>query len=344
MHSMIACCFGLMFMQCYNLIATHMWWPYSSILQGLEYLSMNIAAIAISYVANYLVVFCRRRKMGLSPIWNLLLDILKSFSLLLVLDIPFLYLMSYIATHSSYIDWIGAIFYNAFCLLGMEIVFYVRQYTLNIKKVNAAKEQMLRYQYDALRAQVNPHFLFNSLNIIQALTQEDSDRAVKAIQCLSDIYRYVLDNSRLERVSVKEDWNHALSYIELLKIRYEGNFEIKVEGDIVEYAGIVPMTFQILIENVFKHNTISRNKVMQVLISFKNDGIIVSNTIRRKENPRSTEFGLRYLKDLYANQGKILRIEDDASTFSVYVPYFNSRRNVFVDSNENSDRALKFAL
>ena len=84
----------------------------------------------------------------------------------------------------------------------MEIVFFVRQYTYQMKTTHATKELLLKYQYDALRAQINPHFLFNSLNIIQALTYENPERATQAIQCLSDIYRYVLEYSNKASVKI----------------------------------------------------------------------------------------------------------------------------------------------
>lgn len=326
LHFFIIFCYGILFMQCYNLIATHLWWPYADLRQGVEYLSMNIAAIAIAYIANYWVVFKSSGKKKRSPLLKLSVNILQSYLLLLVTNIPFLYLMSYIATQSSYIDWIGASFYNAFCLLGMEIVFFVRQYTYQMKTVHATKELLLQYQYDALRAQINPHFLFNSLNIIQALTYENPERATHAIQCLSDIYRYVLDCSNLASVPVADEWNHAQSYIELLKFRYGNNVDIKVTGTPCQSAEIVPMTLQILLENIFKHNTISKKKIMDVCIMFEADGIKISNIIRRKKVTNSTGFGLHYLQNLYASQGKELQILDDETHFTVYVPYFTTRK------------------
>lgn len=322
LHILLIVCYGMLFMQCYNLIATHMWWPYTSISQGVEFLSMNIAAIAIAYIANYWVVFrMSRNKKKRSPILKLTFDIVQSYCLLLLTNIPFLYLMSYIATQSCYIDWIGASFYNAFSLLGMEIVFFVRQYTYQMKTTHATKELLLKYQYDALRAQINPHFLFNSLNIIQALTYENPERATQAIQCLSDIYRYVLEYSNKASVKIADEWNHAQSYIGLLRFRYESNVDINVTGNPPTNAEIVPMTLQILLENIFKHNTISKKKPMRVNIAFEKEGVAISNTIQRKNNPGSTGFGLNYLQNLYGNQGMELKIVNDNSTFTVHIPY-----------------------
>lgn len=311
----------MVFMQCYNLIATHLWWPYANLGQGVEFLSMNIAAIAIAYIANYWVVFKSKKKSNLSPVLKLSVDIVQSYCLLLLTDIPFLYLMSYVATQSSYIDWIGAFFYNAFCLLGMEVVFFIRQYTCQMKKTHAAKELMLKYQYDALRAQINPHFLFNSLNIIQALTYENPERATHAIQCLSDIYRYVLECSNKTSVAIADEWKHAQSYIELLRFRYESNVNINVKGVPPANVEIVPMTLQILLENIFKHNTISKKKPMSVHIAFEDNYIAISNTIQRKNTPSSTRLGLKYLQNLYDSHDKTLQIVDNDPTFTVHIPY-----------------------
>lgn len=81
------------------------------------------------------------------------------------------------------------------------------------------------------------------------------------------------------------------------------------------------MTLQILLENIFKHNTISKKKPMRVNIAFEKEGVAISNTIQRKNNPGSTGFGLNYLQNLYGNQGMELKIVDDNSTFTVHVPY-----------------------
>lgn len=319
-HILLVLGYGVAFMQCYNLISTHRWWPYAGIEQGIIYMSMNIAAIAIAYAANYWVVFGRKQKKT-TPIRKLATDILLSSLLLLLTNIPFLYLMAYLVQQSSYIDWIGAFFYNMFSLLAMDVVYFIRQYTYQIKAANATKELALQYQYDALRAQINPHFLFNTLNIIQALTTENPERATQAIQCLSHIYRYVLDHANETRVGIEEEWEFAQSYIELLKFRYEENIRIQVEGTPHAPAEVVPMTMQILLENISKHNTISRKKPMCVRIVFEEDSFFISNTIQRKESSRSTQLGLHYLQNLYANQGIELYISNPDSLFTVKVPY-----------------------
>lgn len=325
LHLFLIFCYSMLFMQCYNLIATRLWWPYTSLSQGIEFLTMNIGAIAISYITNYWVVF--KNSPQKSPILKLIINIIQSYSLLLLTNIPFLYLMSYIATQSCYIDWIGASFYNAFCLLGMEIIFFVRKYTSQIKTTHATNELLLRYQYDALRAQINPHFLFNTLNIIQALTYDNPKQATHAIQCLSNIYRYILEHSNTTNVLVTDEWNHAQAYIELLKIRYENNVNIEVTGTPQAYARIVPMTLQILIENIFKHNIISKKRNINVHIIFGTDGITINNTIQRKKNINSTKFGLNYLQNLYTNLGEKIHIIDNDSIFTVHVPYLHHTQN-----------------
>lgn len=351
LHLSLILCYSLVFMQCYNLIATHLWWPYKSLSQGMEYLSMNVVAIAIAYVSNYWVVFkgisvrplpclprfgrkdndrqpaiitgagTDNRLKGKTLVQKVLVDLAMSFLLLVVVNIPYLYLMSYLATQSSYIDWVGASFYNIICLMGMEMVFYIREYTRQIMATNAAKEMLLQYQYDALRAQINPHFLFNSLNIIQALTYENPMQATRAIQCLSNIYRYVLDHANKKNVPLTAEWENAQTYIELLKCRYESNLDIAVSGTPNVEASMVPMTMQILIENIFKHNVVSKKKPMLVDIQFHPKSMSIGNTVQLKANTKSTGFGLHYLKDLYMGQGHTLEVTDDGKEFLVRVPY-----------------------
>ncbi len=161
--------------------------------------------------------------------------------------------------------------------------------------------QMLSYKYEALRNQINPHFMFNSLNVLSDLVYEDQATAVKFIHQFSDIYRYVLDSRDKELVPLQEEIDFIEKFIFLLKTRFENklivDLDIKAESDEL----IVPLSLQLLVENAVKHNEISSANPLNIKISRNKDSITMVNPIRLKNvNPDSKQIGLTNLKQQYA--------------------------------------------
>jgi len=189
--------------------------------------------------------------------------------------------------------------------------------------------EMMTYKYESLRNQINPHFLFNSFNVLSELVYEDQDLAVKFIRQLSDLYRYVLDAKDKEVISVSEELRFINSFTFLLKTRFESrvNFDFDIPTQDDEY--IVPMSLQLLIENCIKHNEATSKSPLNISITRQGKYIEVKNNLQRKSVPDvSFKIGLNNLKERYSyfnDQEVMIHETDDA--FSVSIPIIHISEN-----------------
>lgn len=186
------------------------------------------------------------------------------------------------------------------------------------------KNESLTWQYNTLVNQVNPHFLFNSLNSLSMLVREEKrDDALTYIDQMSDTYRYIIQDGTAELTTVENELRFVEAYRYLLEIRYAG--KLHVEVDVAkEYLGYLlpPLSLQPLIENAVKHNTITSSRPMTISITAHNNHICVANTINPKlEAEESTGIGLANLSRRYSLvMGSEVVVENDGSTFKVCLP------------------------
>jgi PAS domain S-box-containing protein len=147
------------------------------------------------------------------------------------------------------------------------------------------QQENLRIQYESLKNQINPHFLFNSLNVLTSLIRLDPALAEKFTEQMAKVYRYVLEHREEDVVTLRTEMEFIRSYIFLLEIRFEG--KIRFETDLPDAAmerKIAPLTVQLLIENAVKHNVFSKTHPMVVRIFVDaQDYFTVSNTLRKRE-------------------------------------------------------------
>ena len=162
------------------------------------------------------------------------------------------------------------------------------------------KENVIAH-YEALKNQVNPHFLFNSLDILSSLIQTNPKNALEYVDQFSKTYRYILDVSNKDTVSIKEEMEFINSYIYLHKIRFGDNLQFKSEININHLNKfILPLSLQITVENAIKHNEISDKHHLEILIYEENNYVIIKNNLNlkyRREFPKS--IGLKNLADRY---------------------------------------------
>ena len=167
------------------------------------------------------------------------------------------------------------------------------------------KEQLerahLASQLEGLRNQVNPHFLFNSLNTLICLIPEDSEKAVRFVQQLSKVYRYVLESRDAKMISLWEELKFLYSYIYLLHERFGDNLKVDIRGlEQRQNTTIVPLTLQLLFENAIKHNVVSTEKPLKIEVFAENGHLIVRNNFQRKNQVMdSTGVGLQNIRDRY---------------------------------------------
>lgn len=188
------------------------------------------------------------------------------------------------------------------------------------------KRENLQAQYNALKNQINPHFLFNSFNVLTDLVYMDQDLAAKFIQRLSVVFRYVLDSSKKEFVSLKSELDFLDSYIFLLKIRFGENLLIERPEYEDKGENIIPLCLQMLIENAVKHNVVSEEEQLKIVVKIEDDQVCVSNNIQlRNVTEGSTKLGLANIKARYALlNGKSVKVEQTKENFTVYVPLISA--------------------
>ena len=183
-------------------------------------------------------------------------------------------------------------------------------------------------QFESLKNQLDPHFLFNSLNVLSALIDENPDQAQRFTASMSKIYRYVLEQKDKELVTVEEELNFAKTYSDLLKTRFEDSvsFEFKVnEKDLKSY--VVPLSLQLLLENCIKHNFATSAKPLHIKIYSENGNLFVENNLQQREQVKeSAGIGLSNIVQRYSLLTKQnVFIEKSAIFFKVKIPILTQK-------------------
>ena len=198
---------------------------------------------------------------------------------------------------------------NGLTFLALLSAFYLtanRWSGQRIRQLQVQAERMekeaVRSQFDALKNQVNPHFLFNSLSILSSLVEVDSRLAVQFIGRLSKAYRYILEQRDNDQVSLRTELDFIAAYTFLLTIRFEDKLFVTIdvpEADRDRYA-IAPLTLQLLVENAVKHNRLSEEEPLRVSITREGDWLLVANPIQpRPDREESTGIGLQNITNRY---------------------------------------------
>lgn len=199
-----------------------------------------------------------------------------------------------------------------------------RRSELNAQRLET---EMLRYKYESLQNQINPHFLFNSFNVLSDLVVDDQQLAVKFIQKLSELYRYVLEVRDKELVPLQEELDFIESYIFLIKTRFENKLDVQLHIEKANGLMIVPMAIQLLVENAIKHNVATSKNILKVDIIQREDSIIVKNNLQLKKSVESsTKKGLENLHQQYSffTERKV-EVEQTEKEFVVKVPLLNGQ-------------------
>jgi two-component system, LytTR family, sensor kinase len=163
-------------------------------------------------------------------------------------------------------------------------------------------------KYEALKNQVNPHFLFNSLNVLSSLVYIDAKKADQFIKKFSDVFRYVLELNQEKLVPIKQELHVLDAYLFLQKIRYGNQLSVhtNISGDLLDLC-VPPLTLQLTVENALKHNAISSENVLDIWIKTKDDDIIIVNTYQCKVViEESTGIGQRNISEKYQLLGERL--------------------------------------
>jgi sensor histidine kinase YesM len=204
-----------------------------------------------------------------------------------------------------------------------ESIFFYAQWKKALVETEQLKRANIESQLEGLKSQVNPHFLFNSLNTLTYVIPEDPERAVHFVRQLSKVYRYILEIREKQLIPLAEELNFMKSYLFLIKERFGDSLCIRkaIPAEHLEDK-IVPLSLQILLENCVKHNIISKQRPLEIDVYIENQCLIVRNTLQRKHQElSSTQVGLQNIRNRYAFfTTEEVHIEETDGYFQVSLP------------------------
>ncbi len=190
------------------------------------------------------------------------------------------------------------------------------------------KNEYLASQYQSLKDQMNPHFLFNSLNTLTYLVYENQNQAAQFIKKLSDVYRYVLDTRDQEVVNLSEELSFVRSYVFLQKIRFEDALRVEITIPDETTFRVPPLALQMLLENAIKHNELSEERPLQITISLEDEVYLVVKNNRQPKEIREassgiglTNIGARYA---YLSEADMV-VTNDQQHFTVKLPLLRTQ-------------------
>ena len=212
-----------------------------------------------------------------------------------------------------------------------ECAYFFVKWENSLYESERLKKEQLISQFELLKTQISPHFLFNSLNALMALIPEDTHLSILFIQKLSNVYRYMLNYSDKHLIGLDEEMDFLRDYLFLYQIRFGENLVITYNLPVdLLHIQVVPFSLQMLVENSIKHNVISNRKPLHIHISSDGKIIVVKNNLQKKTSGvESTNTGLKNIINRYRLLTKeIVAIEITKTEFSVSLPLFSENNNI----------------
>tara|TARA_R100001369_G_C3323491_1_gene169340 strand:- start:2710 stop:4041 length:1332 start_codon:yes stop_codon:yes gene_type:complete len=191
-------------------------------------------------------------------------------------------------------------------------------------------------QFDALKNQLDPHFLFNSLNVLTSLIEENPEAATRFTTSLSKVYRYVLEQKNKQLVTIEEELKFAQLYMSLLKMRFEESIVFTFPSKLSNpEAKVVPLSLQLLLENAVKHNQVTPSKKLHITITEDNGNLLITNNYQPKQVVReSSGVGLKNIRQRYGLlTNRPVSIKQDNKQFSISIPLL-TQQTMTVNSQE----------
>jgi len=221
---------------------------------------------------------------------------------------------------------------------------FMIQWKNSVKQESTKQEIVAKTEtakFESLKNQLDPHFLFNSLNVLTSLISENPLQAEKFTTKLSKVYRYVLEQRNKDLVPIEEELNFAKTYMQLLGMRFEDAVKFNIPDTVSDSAlKIVPLSLQLLLENAVKHNVVSSYRPLTISIYEEDNYLIIENNVNPKEAiGKSTKVGLQNIADRYGLiTHKGVKIENNNKTFKVSLPLLYKMNNtMYTEDLENSN-------
>jgi Histidine kinase/2TM domain len=233
-------------------------------------------------------------------------------------------------------NYITSSIFTFIVLLIIHFIFLYKWYQENKVKEQKIIAGTASAKYESLKNQIDPHFLFNSLNVLSSLIEENPENAQRFTTSLSKVYRYVLEQKDKDLVSIAEELSFAKTYMNLLKMRFENSltYEIPTQELNSEYK-VVPLSLQLLLENTVKHNVVSEQKPLHIKIFIENGFLVIENNLQKKEVLQDRKgVGLQNIIDRYAIiSKKKMIVEQTENQFIVKLPILTKQISVMETQN-----------
>lgn len=288
-------------------------------------ISFNIPTCLIMSFIDYKVIDSFQNKFSKQKIIQpIIIDITLTSLLIGALSIGANFVLSLFLSHKFDILRLlmPAILWNSIIVLIIELFFYHQRQVENEIKLNMIQKEKAIYQFEALKNQINPHFLFNSLNVLSSLAYQDVKKTNLFAKNLSNVYRYLLTTHERQTVTLKEELLFVDSYLYLEQIRFGDTLQIIIENDErYQNRNIIPASVQILVENAIKHNISTSKSPLVIHILVNDNGVVVSNNLQPRSYVIKNEIGLKNLKKQYSLYYKKIICKKTATDFIVEIPF-----------------------
>jgi two-component system LytT family sensor kinase len=212
---------------------------------------------------------------------------------------------------------------NCTIYLFLHLLYQNHQTQLIGMELERTKADNLGAQFELLKQQVNPHFLFNSLSTLKAMIEIEDEHAADFTQKLSDFYRFTLENRKEDLILLSEELHILEAYLFLLTARFEEGISLEVTIPApIQQSLIPPFTLQLLVENCIKHNVVSLEQPLQIRIFVEGEALCIANKLQLKKNPeQSTQLGLENINERYIHLlDKKIAVSSTATFFTVKLP------------------------
>lgn len=211
---------------------------------------------------------------------------------------------------------------NTLLVLFIELYLYYKRQVQTERRLVEAEKQKALWQFEALKNQVNPHFLFNCLNVLSSLAYADAAKANRFAKELAKVYRYLLQSTEKHTVSLAEEMAFVSSYLYLMKIRLGETLRLSVE-DAGGFSSrqVVPASVQLLVENALKHNVSSSERPLEIRIVVGECGVSVENSLQPRRYVASAGVGLSNIARRYEALGREIKRLETPEIFKVELPF-----------------------
>ena len=204
-----------------------------------------------------------------------------------------------------------------------ESVFFFQAWKQNVQKTESLARENVQSQLEALKNQLDPHFLFNSLKTLASLIDDENSPAQKYLDQLSDVYRYVLVSRDKSTVTLEEEMEFLNAYIYLNKTRFRENLQVESQVDVSAYQQhVAPLSLQMLVENAIKHNIVSKENPLKISILQENNYLSIANNLQEKKTfEKSTKVGLENIINRYRLLTDLrVEVHKNELNFTVRIP------------------------